>query len=158
MPTAGQVVRASDVVVQECSVNRTVAQSITDATTTTVAFDAEITDTDGMHSTSVNNSRITIQTAGVYSVGFVGSFAAAADYVRTSATILLNGTAGIARGQTPGTSTSAPQILWANRVYRFAVGDYIEVELFQDNTANAARNLEVVANRSPEFYAARIGS
>jgi hypothetical protein len=43
-------------------------------------------------------------------------------------------------------------------VYQFVAGDYIEVQVFQDNTANAARTLDATDERSPEFYAARIGS
>lgn len=44
------------------------ASNVANANTTAEAWSSEITDTNGMHSTSVNTSRITIQTAGVYRV------------------------------------------------------------------------------------------
>jgi len=158
MVQAGDIIRASDIAVQACRVKRTAVQSITDSSATAVAFDDEQFDTDGMHSTSVSNTRITINTAGIYVVGFTGTFVAGADYVRTYAELRIAGSIGIARQQTSGTSTSVPQAINVSTVWQFAAGDYVEVLVFQDNTANAARNLELVASRSPEFYAARIGS
>ena len=44
------------------------ASNVANANTTAETWATEATDTDGMHSTSVNTSRITIQTAGVYRV------------------------------------------------------------------------------------------
>jgi hypothetical protein len=158
MPLAGDIIRASDVVAQFCRVTRTVVQSISDNSATAVAFDDELLDTYGMHSTSTNNSRITIAVSGVYDIGFTGSFAAAADYVRTFAELILNGATNIARAGGPGTSNSVPQPVNVTTQYQLDAGDYVEVQVFQDNTANAARNLEVVADRSPQFYVSRVGS
>jgi hypothetical protein len=158
MVTAGQVIRASDVKVQACRVTRTTSQSITDSTTTTVTFNDEVFDETGMHSTSVNTSRITIGVAGYYVVGFQGRFASGNDFVITQAHLLVNGTTTIALAQFPGTSNPVPQRVFVSTVDTFAVGDYIEAQVYQDNTANAARNLEVVSGQSPVFYAARIGS
>lgn len=156
MVTAGEVIRASDVAVQACRVNRTAALSIAAATTTVVAFDAEEFDTDGMHSTVTNNSRITINKSGFYVVGFNGTLAASSAYIRTFAELRINGTTGIARSQSPGTSVSVQQTLGVHTVYQFDAGDYVEVQVFQDS--GGSKNLEVTADRSPEFYAARIGS
>lgn len=158
MPNAGDIIRASDVAVQGCRVTRTAVQSITDATLTSVAFDAEVFDNDGMHDTVTNNSRITIVTAGIYWVGFTGMFAGAADYTRCFATLRINGTTEIARTPLQSTSTSTTPQLAVSTAYEFDAADYIEVQVFQDNTANAARNLEQTADRSPEFFATRIGS
>jgi len=158
MVQAGDIIRASDISVQACRVRRTAALSISDNSATAVSFDDEDFDTDGMHSTSVNNSRITINTAGIYVVGFTGTLAGSADYVRTYAELRINGATGIARQQTSGTTSAVPQAINVTTVYLFSATDYVEVLVYQDNTANAARNLELVADRSPEFYAARIGS
>jgi hypothetical protein len=158
MVRAGDVVLASDISVQACRVNRTAVLSIPDSSATTVTFDAELFDTDGMHSTVTNSSRITINTAGIYVVGFVGTMQARSDYVRTLSEIILNGAVSIGRQGGPGTSSSVPQTMNASCVYQFAAGDYVEVTVFQDNSANAASNLEQVSDRSPQFYAARIGS
>ena len=155
MVRAGDIIRASDVAVQACRVTRSSALSIPDGgAVTTVGFDAEVFDTDGMHSTVTNNSRITIQTAGFYTVGFNGTLATDAAYVRSFCEVVLNGSTSLGRSQTPGVSSQ--QTLSISTVYQFDVGDYVELQVFQDSTA--AHNLEVTADRSPEFWAARIGS
>lgn len=159
MVAAGEVIRAADVAVQACRVTRSTNQSIPDQTLTTVTtFDTEVFDIGGMHDTSVDSSRITIQVAGIYMVGFQGRFASAGDYRLTQAVILMNGSTTIALAQYAGSSVSVPQRVFVNTVYQFGVGDYIESQVYQDNSANAARNLEVVADQSPVFYAARLGS
>lgn len=159
MPNAGDIIRASDVAVQACRVNRTVAQSLTDNTLTTIAFDDELFDTDGMHDTVTNNSRITINTAGFYTVGFVGVIAANSDYSRTETYLRINGSTVIAFNLKDGTDLgSQSQTLAVSTVYEFVVGDYIEVRVLQDNSSSAARDLEATGDQSPHFYAARIGS
>lgn len=158
MVRAGEVIRASDVAVQACRVTRSAVQSIPDNAVTTVAFDAEEFDTDGMHSTVTSNSRITINTAGFYIVGFNGLLAGAADYTRTFAILIANGSTEIARSSFGNLPISTTPQLDVTTVDQFDAGDYIEVQVYQDNTVNAARNLEQTAARSPEFYAARIGS
>lgn len=158
MPSAGDLVRASDVAVQACRVTRTTAQSIGDNTLTSVAFTAERFDTDTMHDNATNNTRITINTAGIYTIGFCGTFAAGNDYTRAFALLRLNGTTEIARGAQVETTTVVQPQVAVHTVDQFEAGDYIEVQVYQDNTANTSRNLEQTDDRSPEFYAARIGS
>ena len=132
-------------------------QSCNNAAQTIINFDDEISDNNAMHDNAVNNSRITINVAGIYDVGFSGEFATAADYQRVMGSILLNGATVIARDQIPGTVTNAPQRPTVTTVRRFAAGDYIEAQAFQQNGAAAARNLTLNTEYSPIFYAARIG-
>jgi hypothetical protein len=157
MPLAGEIVRASDVNTPACRVTRTAAQSIADATTTAVAFTTERFDNDGMHDNSTNNSRITFISAGIYVVGFHGLLAGGNDYIRCFAMLRVNGATEIARGPQVSTATSVQPQIMANTIHSFNAGDYVEALVFQDNSANAARNLEQTDDRSPEFYAARIG-
>lgn len=49
-----------------CSVYKAAAQSIASLTETACQFDTEFYDTDSMHDNVTNNSRITIQTTGIY--------------------------------------------------------------------------------------------
>lgn len=49
-------------------------QAITDTTDTTLLFDSEVRDNDGIHSTSSNTGRLTCQTAGVYDIWCSGSW------------------------------------------------------------------------------------
>jgi len=105
-----------------CRVYQTTTTSLS-TTFATLAFGAENFDTDTMHDNSTNNSRITIKTAGKFSVGGQASTAAnAALGVR----ILLNGTTVISRvfqgnsGVTEGANVST--------IYDFALNDYIELQ------------------------------
>lgn len=157
MVAPGEVIRASHVAVQACRVTRLAVQSIPDNTITTVAFDDERFDTDGMHSTVTLNSRITINTAGFYTVGFNGTLQSDT-YVTSFALLRVNGTTEIARGPRQYLASTLQPHLMVQTMYQFVVGDYIEVQVYHDNPGNVARNLDKTDARSPEFYAARIGS
>jgi hypothetical protein len=146
------------VAVQACRVTRNATQSITNNTVTTVNFNAEVFDPTGMHDNAVNNSRITIAVDGYYVVGFNAEFASAADYNRTLVSVTLNGGNRIAHQQVPGTAVAAPPRHAVGTMIQLVAGDYIEAEVFQSNTAPAARNLSLVGDYSPVMFAARIGS
>lgn len=157
-PFAGEIIEVADVACQRCRVTRTAAQSINDNTVTAVQFDAERFDNDTMHDTVTNNTRITFTTAGAYLVGFHGLFAAANDYVRCFAVLRLNGVTEIARGPQVSTSTAVQAQVAVETMYEFDAADYLEALVYQDNSAAAARNLEQSADRTPEFYATRLGA
>lgn len=140
-----------------CRVYRSTVQSYTDATEGTQLFDTERYDTNTMHDTSTNTGRITIKTAGIYIVTFRGRFAAAADYSQCYAILKLNGATTIDQDLiTPTTFNTNPSLRIATQ-YKFAVNDYIEVIGYQDNTANAARNMLADPNFGPEFAATWVG-
>lgn len=161
MVRAGDVIRASDVAVQACVLTHSVGQTIAEGTTpVTVTYDTELSDTDGMH-TSGSPTRITIQTAGFYVVGFAAQLAADSDYERTFGIIRLNGSTEIARVQVPGTAAGLGALaqLVSVQTYRiFSAGDYIESQVIQLESGTTAHTLEVVSERSPIFYAGRLGS
>lgn len=137
-----------------CRVRRTTAQSINNNTETAITFDAERYDTDGMHSTSSNTSRITINTAGIYTIGATLELAAATDYSRWYVTIKLNATTYLAlwQDQDPGTANGGRNVTITTD-YKFAAADYVELYVLQQNGAAAARNINSSAAFSPEFYA-----
>lgn len=141
-----------------CRVYHDANQSINDNTVTTVAFNSERYDTDSMHDTASNNSRITFNKAGLYLVTFQGRFPAANDFSVADAHIRLNGSTVIAwNSGGRALSGSADLNVGVTTVYKFAAADYVEARVHQDNTANTARNLETVGNYSPEFMATWIG-
>lgn len=140
-----------------CGVTHSANQSITDNTETTVAFDTERFDTNAMHDNVTNNSRITINTAGVYIVTFTGRFATAADYDLVTFRLKLNATTNIGVHSQRGTGLNTFQQFTVTRTYKFVVTDFVEATVYQDNTANAARNLELLGNISPEFTACWVG-
>jgi len=121
-----------------CRVKQTSGVAINDASNTILAFDAEDFDTDGMHDNATNNSRITINTAGVYLViASVRYTAGVSDDARIS--ILKNGgNVGIdERG--PNNSRSGHQVMG---YYDLAVADYLEAQVYQNNSANTARTTD----------------
>lgn len=139
-------------------VNHNTTQSITDSTLTKLAFNAERHKTvAGMHNTVTNNSRITITDAGLYVVGFTAGFAAAADYVRVYGDLFLNNTTIIDADDKATPAVSHGPLVRVTTMYKFAAADYIEARVYQDNTANAARNAVNTGNYTPEFWATWIG-
>lgn len=140
-----------------CRVYHNTTQSLADSTFTVLAFNSERFDTDGMHDTVTNNSRITAKTAGLYMVGFTFDVAAAGDYSAVTASFLVNGTTSISWAAEYPNTRSDNQRLVAQTLWKFAVNDYVEVRAFQDNTANTARNVSASASSSPEFWAVWVG-
>ena len=115
-----------------CRVRDASSQSISDSTVTPVDFDTEDFDTDAMHDTVTNNSRITVNTAGVYAVGAHMRWATNATGNRR-VQIRLNGGANLLvidiRAAVSGTNTDQG----VTTIYDFAEDDYIEVEVAQDS-------------------------
>lgn len=142
--------------VPACRVFHSVNQSIPDATSTILAFDSERYDTDSMHSTVTNNSRITFNTAGLYLVTVNVEFAAGT-YDYASVAVRMNGTTFLGVSD----ASQSAGLFGAGRtvatVYKFAATDYVEARVFQDNGAAAARNVNVAGNYTPEFSATWIG-
>ncbi len=135
-------------------VTHSVNQSIPVSTVTKLNFDTEIYDTDTLHDTITNNSRLTAAIAGKYIIGL--SFALAADATGTfrQSRILLNNTTVI------GLQTLAP--VGANDVFIFlvtvkdlAVSDYVEAQAVHD--AAGALNVNTASEYTPIFSMAYIG-
>jgi hypothetical protein len=120
-------------------------QSIPDATLTAVAFDTERFDTDVIHDTATNNSRLTCKTAGKYRATFAGKYADSDIGYRTFG-IYLNGATLLAETEIEGPFSVTVDLI---------VGDYLEVKTYQNS--GAALNLLKTASYTPEFSIERIG-
>lgn len=141
-----------------CRVYHGTTQSITDSSLTALAFNSERFDPTGMHDNVTNNSRITFATAGVYVVSFSGEMNAATDYVAIIAQLRKNGTTTLASTHVQANSgTSYGPTITVTTVDKFAAADYVQALVYQDNVANAARNLNAAPNYSPEFSAVWVG-
>lgn len=126
-----------------CRVSHNTTQSLTSGTEATLAFNTEALDTDTMHDTVTNNSRITFKTAGLFVVTWGFTVAADNDYLWIYSYLRLNGTTLIAPGSSIGTQTDnglSPHSAGAT-LYKFAVNDYVEVRAAQKNTSAAANNV-----------------
>lgn len=136
-----------------CRVYRTSTQSIPNAAWTSLAFDSERYDTDGMHALSGNTGRITFKTAGKYIVGGNTQFVKHATGRRDVAiinqalnhialqalmpvTVIINSTFSIAT------------------MYSFAVNDWIELKVYQTSGGNL--NIQNNLEFSCEFWAQKI--
>lgn len=141
------------IVPPSCRVYHSANQSLSNTTDTTLAFNSERFDTDSMHDTVTNNSRITIQTAGIYLLSATVSFEANGTGVRV-VWLRLNGATKIAQQSAvpPGVNTTDITI---QTVYDLAAADYVQVLAYQScgSPMNVTRN----ANYSPEFMAMWMG-
>lgn len=113
-----------------CKATKNATQSIPNTTATVITFATEDYDTDGMHDTSLNTSRITINTAGVYIVeGFILSAASSGSvygYIYKNGAALPSNT-GI-KGLVRDSATAA--IDQVTVPLSLAVGDYVELAFY----------------------------
>jgi N-acetylneuraminic acid mutarotase len=127
-------------------------QSIPHNTNTTLAFNSERFDTDAMHDTATNNSRLTAKTAGVYIITGTVELDANATGVRT-VVISHNGVTPIAIQTVPGIGSNTAQIS-ISAIYNFAVNDFVTLQVYQ--TSGVALNATGTANYGSEFSMTRI--
>ncbi len=132
-------------------------QSIANATATAVALNSETWDTDSMHDTSTNNSRMTFKTAGIYVVNANVQWANNTTGKR-EAFIKINGGDTILGNTEIGDATggSLPQNIGV--IYEFDADDYVEIIVYQNS--GGSLNLESPTNSSgagANLRAARIG-
>jgi hypothetical protein len=128
------------------------AQAIPNATVTAVTFNSERSDTNNLHSTSSNTSRLTAGTPGWYSISGAVQFPANGTGLR-QVYLRVNGSTLIAISK-PGIGTASGNSLTINRQYLLAAGDYVELLVQQ----TSGGSLNVSADRaSPEFTMVKIG-
>jgi len=128
------------IVPASCRVTQSSGTSLSDNTETTVAFATEAWDTDSMHDTVTNNSRITIQTTGIYVV--TAGLAVTSATETLDAMLRVNGSTYIARARDSVTSSAFAQYVNVSAIYSFTAADYVELRAYQDNTANSSRTTD----------------
>jgi hypothetical protein len=122
--------------------------SINNATDTALTFNSERWDTDGLHSTVSNTSRLTCTRAGKYAITGHVEFAANATGGR-QVFLRLNGATDIGRVAYTSASATIPSRMIPHAEYDLEVGDY--VELYVTQNSGGALNVVAAAQRSPEF-------
>lgn len=128
-----------------CRVRPSAVQPISNNAWTALTFDLEDWDTDAMHSTATNTSRITATTAGVYHVAGIVQWAASTTGQRFAG-LRKNGTTTAApnEGRVGGfapAGTTVPALEVVNDVV-LAVGDWVELLAFQDSGASLNTGVE----------------
>lgn len=138
-----------------CRVYNTANQSVTSGGSgLLIPFNTERYDTDNMHSTVTNTSRITFNTAGLYLVTAHIQYAGNATGIRLAA-IRFNGATDIAYDIRMNAGASDTTAFSIATVYKFAAADYVEVLAFQ--SSGSTLNVFANANYSPEFSATWVG-
>ena len=129
------------------------AQSIGSGTLTALAFNSERVDTDLIHETVTNNSRLTCKTAGFYLIGGSAEFADPAATIQARIAIRLNGSTLLTEHRPPNYATGATIPLSIATAYELAVNDYVELMVFQNK--GSGLNVNATGNKSPEFWMGR---
>lgn len=125
--------------------------------TTTVALNSELFDTDTMHDTVTNNSRLTCKTAGTYMVGGNIEFAGSATGAFRNLLIVVNNTASIAADSKPPAGAN-PTRLMAVTVLSLAVSDFVELQVNQDTGGSLNLTGQVGTNQyTPVLWATWMG-
>jgi len=146
---SGPAAATNDICAQ---VRSTANQSISNATNTTITYDAEVFDTDSMADLGTNDERLTIKTAGKYLIIFNCAFASNATGYR-EAFLYLNGDTATQVTTIPATSgrRTSCGLAW---VQSFSVDDYIQVQVSQNS--GGALNVETVNPASANLTAIRL--
>jgi hypothetical protein len=113
-----------------CAAISTTVFTIANATFTTLTFDSELWDTDAMHSTSTNTSRITVPKTGYYRVELQGIWQSNSNANR-GARILKNGSTFFTQFQ-EAQNIGDLQFYYPYTM-QLTAGDYVEVQMYQDS-------------------------
>lgn len=153
--TAGSVLTAAQlnvastainnlVVPPACRVTRTTAQTITTSTWSFISFTSMTFDTDGM--TAVTDTKVTVQTAGLYLISAYCDFGATATgnrYVRIekNAATSSNGT-GLAQNTTAGIATNALGQT-VTTIASLSASDTVHLSVYQTSGGNTNTSIDL---------------
>ena len=137
-----------------CRVSNSANISVAHNTAVKLTFNEEDYDTDSMHSTSSNTSRITFNTAGKYLVWGSAQWATTSGG-RRQLSIKLNDTSFVAANEFASVADASTNPLQQVMcTYEFSVGDYVELQAVQ--TSGGAINVVVGGEYSPKFGVTRL--
>jgi hypothetical protein len=141
-----------------CRASHNAGQSVANATLTALALNIEIFDTDTMHDTVTNNSRVTFTTAGLYVIEGGFEMPNTGDYTVIAAMLRLNGATTIAANSmgTMATPNLNP-VIGVSTIYKVTAAQYVELVAFHTNGPATARTVPGNSVYSPRLAATRIG-
>ena len=124
------------------TVTRSAGQVLSTGVNTAITWDTESVDTDGIHSTSSNTSRLTVPAglAGMWAIGYVIEWSSPAAAGQRVCWVSINGATGtrLAYSASPTVATTDTPALTGFCLLPLAVGDYVEVYGFQNSGASAS--------------------
>ena len=124
------------------------------ASWTALTFDSERWDTDTIHSTVANTSRLTATTAGTYLIvsNVQWDYNGAGQRITK---LMVGGATEIARVAVTNADASDRENLICTTIHQLAAAEYVETYVYQNSGGNLG--VEVRADSSPEFMMQRIG-
>ncbi len=132
-----------------CRVTSSGNVALANNTLTAVAFDTEVYDNGGCHSTVTNNTRLTAPTSGLYLIVSSAEFAAAVTGAR-HIYIKVNNTIYVDQAGQNTNSASFTSILGTTGFYYLTATDYVELFALQDS-GGSLDLVQTSTNRSPTF-------
>lgn len=139
--------------VPHCDVGHNTAQTVPNGSAF-LAYNAERIDNDGGHDNTTNNSRITIQTPGIYQVNSQFMISTVNGTGVRGIALRINGSTYIANTVTQPSSTAVVGCVTA-RTWRFGYGDYVESR-FEQNSGSSL-NVEGTVPYSPTMSTVWVG-
>ena len=137
-----------------CRVYHNAYQSIPNATWTWLSFNSERWDTDSIHDTVTNNSRLTCRTAGKYQISLSVVWAANATGQRGVGLRVDGATYIVTDFRMPNSAGILPGFA-VSTLWNLAVDSYVELGVYQESGGNL--NINSSASNSPEFMMVRVG-
>lgn len=147
------VTAAMQAVTPGVSLQHSATQAIANNTNTVLAFNTEIFDTDSMHSTVTNTSRITIVTPGTYLIVVEVSWASNSTGYR-QIFLKYNGSSGIAENTVQAVNGAATTQTLAI-VEALVAADYVEAFVAQGS--GGSLNVQASGQTAPIFQAIWLG-
>ena len=135
----------------------TAAFALTSGTAAVITLDSERWDTDTIHSTASNTSRLTATTAGKYFISGHVEFAASSVVGLRRIEVLLNGTTVIASQDCAVADELSPTFTTRCSIgthYNLSATDYVELRGRQ--TVASSLNINASGNYSPEFEMVKV--
>lgn len=150
----GNVTVAKLATIPSAVVRHSVDQSIANGVDTALAFDSEVMDTDAIHGTATNKSRLTRVTAAKYLIAANVSFASNTAGFR-AIWIRKNGTTLIARQIIPPVNGERTELCLAV-IESLSASDYVECLVYQ--SSGGALNCQAISSRLPQFAMDRVSA
>lgn len=140
---------------KDCRAYHNANQALASGAWASAALNSERFDTDTIHDTVTNNSRLTCKTAGKYLIGGCVGLTANATGWR-GVRIYLNGTTVLVYSLVPASSATYQFQINLVTLWSLAVNDYVELQVFQDS--GISLNILNDSSDSPELWAVRVGT
>lgn len=155
LTVGGVAVSSAFLTVPTCRVTQSTAANVNNATLTGLNWDVEDFDASGMHSTSVNSSRITFAAStGVYSVGACVEWSVNVNFTRRIRLVLNDGQPFAAASQDQITASDAGQNVMG-LVRATSTADYVTVAVFQ-NSGSTMSCGQISTSLITAFWAHRV--